>query len=346
MTIRRRVSGRGLVVALALALLPVTFLGLTQGAANLPLIDVVAALINPNHSDSNMQAALIVQEIRLPRVLLAATVGAILALSGAAMQGLFRNPLADPSLIGVTAGASLGAALAIVAAGLSVSSEFQLPLISFGAFAGGLLAVIVVYRLATSPNGTSVATMLLAGIAITALAGALGGLLEFQANNDMLRRISLWKMGAIDSASYPRLTLASATCLVLALTIPRFAHALDAMLLGESEARHLGINTDKVKRTLVILVALGVGVCVALAGTIAFVGLVVPHLIRLLIGPAHQSLLPASALAGALLLILADTISRTLLAPAEIPVGIITAILGVPFFIALLRQRHQYGMQT
>ncbi|MEP4484370.1 MAG: iron ABC transporter permease [Halioglobus sp.] len=346
LTISWRLPSKWLLATLTFALLPAVLLGLSQGAADLPLVDVFAALVKPSLSDTNQQAVLIVQEIRLPRVLLAATVGAILALSGAAMQGLFRNPLADPSLIGVTAGASLGAAIVIVVAGLNVSAEFQLPLISAGAFAGGLLAVILVYRLATSPNGTSVATMLLAGIAITALAGALGGLLEFQANNDMLRRISLWKMGAIDSASYSRLALAAVTCLILGLTIPRFAHALDAMLLGESEARHLGIDTDRVKRILVILVALGVGVCVALAGTIAFVGLVVPHLVRLLIGPAHKALLPASALAGALLLILADTLSRTLLAPAEIPVGIITAILGVPFFIVLLRQRHQYGMQT
>lgn len=346
LTIRQRLPANWLVLGLALALLPVGLFALSQGAADLAMRDVLAALVMPGLSDPTEQAVLIVREIRLPRVLLAAVVGAILALSGAAMQGLFRNPLADPSLIGVTAGASLGAAIVIVVAGLNVSSEFQLTLISTGAFAGGLLAVIVVYRLATSPNGTSVATMLLAGIAITALAGALGGLLEFQASNDMLRRISLWKMGAIDSASYARLGLASGICLLLATTIPRFAHALDAMLLGESEARHLGIDTDKVKRLLVVLVALGVGVCVALAGTIAFVGLVVPHLVRLLIGPAHKGLLPASALAGALLLILADMISRTMLAPAEVPVGIITAILGVPFFIVLLRQRHQYGMQT
>ena len=346
LTIRQRLPANWLVLGLALALLPTGLFALSQGAADLAMRDVLAALVMPGLSDPTEQAELIVREIRLPRVLLAAVVGAILALSGAAMQGLFRNPLADPSLIGVTAGASLGAAIVIVVAGLNVSSEFQLTLISTGAFAGGLLAVIVVYRLATSPNGTSVATMLLAGIAITALAGALGGLLEFQASNDMLRRISLWKMGAIDSASYARLGLASGICLLLATTIPRFAHALDAMLLGESEARHLGIDTDKVKRLLVVLVALGVGVCVALAGTIAFVGLVVPHLVRLLIGPAHKGLLPASALAGALLLILADMISRTMLAPAEVPVGIITAILGVPFFIVLLRQRHQYGMQT
>jgi len=343
--IRHRLSAKQLVFGLALALPPTVLLALATGAANLPLSDVLAALATPTLSDPDLHAVLIVQEVRLPRVLLAAVVGAILALSGAAMQGLFRNPLADPSLIGVTAGASLGAAIAITLAGLTFSSEFQLTLISTGAFAGGLLAVILVYRLATSPNGTSVATMLLAGIAVTALAGALGALLEFQVDNDMLRRISLWKMGAIDTANYSRLMLASATCLLLVLTIPRYALALDAMLLGESEARHLGIDTNVVKRILIILVALGVGVCVALTGTIAFVGLVVPHLVRLLIGPAHQGLLPASALAGALLLILADAISRTVLAPAEVPVGIITALLGVPFFIVLLRQRHQYGMQ-
>jgi len=343
--IRHRLSAKQLVFGLALALPPTVLFALATGAANLPLSDVLAALATPTLSDPDLHAVLIVQEVRLPRVLLAAVVGAILALSGAAMQGLFRNPLADPSLIGVTAGASLGAAIAITLAGLTFSSEFQLTLISTGAFAGGLLAVILVYRLATSPNGTSVATMLLAGIAVTALAGALGALLEFQVDNDMLRRISLWKMGAIDTANYSRLMLASATCLLLVLTIPRYALALDAMLLGESEARHLGIDTNVVKRILIILVALGVGVCVALTGTIAFVGLVVPHLVRLLIGPAHQGLLPASALAGALLLILADAISRTVLAPAEVPVGIITALLGVPFFIVLLRQRHQYGMQ-
>jgi iron complex transport system permease protein len=282
--------------------------------------------------------------------------GATLGMSGAAMQGLFRNPLADPSLIGVTAGASLGAALVIVMGSTALQgilsfqgSGFQvyvgLTLISVGAFTGGVIAVLLVYRLASSGNGTSVATMLLAGIAITALAGALGSLLEFFADNEMLRRISLWKMGGLDGANYPRLFVASAvTCAVL-IALPRYASALNALLLGESEARHLGIDVDRVKIALIIWVAIGVGTSVAMVGTIAFVGLVVPHIVRILIGPNHIFLLPASGLAGAILLLIADTLSRTLIAPTELPVGIITAIIGVPFFISLLRNRHHYGMQ-
>ncbi len=292
------------------------------------------------------QAALIVGQIRLPRVLLAALMGAILGMSGAATQGLFRNPLADPSLIGVTAGASLGAALVIVLGGNLLQGYTALTAVSIGAFAGGAVAVLFVYRLATSSSGTSVATMLLAGIAITALAGAVGSLLEFHADNDMLRRISLWKMGGMDGANYPRLVVAALVGAALLLALPRYAATLNALLLGESEARHLGIDVDRAKIALVGWVAVGVGASVALVGTIAFVGLVVPHIVRMLVGPDHRVLLPASALAGAILLVVADTLARIVIAPTELPVGIITAIIGVPFFISLLRQRHHYGMQA
>lgn len=279
-------------------------------------------------------------------MLLAALMGAILGMSGAATQGLFRNPLADPSLIGVTAGASLGAALVIVLGGNLLQGYTALTAVSIGAFAGGAVAVLFVYRLATSSSGTSVATMLLAGIAITALAGAVGSLLEFHADNDMLRRISLWKMGGMDGANYPRLVVAALVGAALLLALPRYAATLNALLLGESEARHLGIDVDRAKIALVGWVAVGVGTSVALVGTIAFVGLVVPHIVRMLVGPDHRVLLPASALAGAILLVVADTLARVVIAPTELPVGIITAIIGVPFFISLLRQRHHYGMQA
>ena len=272
--------------------------------------------------------------------------GAILGMSGAAMQGLFRNPLADPSLIGVTAGASLGAALVIVLGASLLDGYAALTAVSAGAFAGGAVAVVFVYRLATSATGTSVATMLLAGIAITALAGALGSLLEFHADNDMLRRISLWKMGGMDGANYTRLLLATLVGAAVLFALPRYSGTLNALLLGESEARHLGIDVDRAKIALIIWVAVGVGTSVALVGTIAFVGLVVPHIVRMLTGPDHRTLLPASALAGATLLVVADTLSRIVLAPTELPVGIITAIIGIPFFISLLRQRHHYGMQS
>jgi len=303
------------------------------------------------------QIALIVQQLRLPRVLLAACIGALLAVSGAVMQGLFRNPLADPSLIGVTAGAIAGASLVIVTgsalaasnvwpgfeAWLNAGQFAGLSLVSLGAFTGGALTVWLVYRLATSPTGTSVSTMLLAGIAITALAGSLTSLLEFFADNAMLRRISVWRMGGLDGAGYRSLLLAG-SCLALLLAIlPRYARALNLLLLGESEARHLGVDVERLKLSLVLAVALAVGVSVALAGSIAFIGLIVPHLVRLLTGPDHRSLLPLAALAGGLLLVLADCLSRTLIAPAELPVGIITALLGAPFFISLLRSRHHYG---
>ena len=320
-------------------------IGLASGAVNLSLSEVGRGLVDTLLGVGDNQNALIVGQIRLPRVLLAAVMGATLAISGAAMQGLFRNPLADPSLIGVTAGASLGAALVIVTGGNLLHGYTGLTLVSAGAFAGGVIAVLFVYRLATSPNGTSVATMLLAGIAITALSGAMGSLLEFFADNDMLRRISLWKMGGLDGANYPRLLLATVVSAALLLALPRYARALNALLLGESEARHLGINVDSIKIALITWVAIGVGTSVALVGTIAFVGLVVPHMVRMLAGPDHRYLLPASALAGALLLVVADALSRVLIAPTELPVGIITTIVGVPFFISLLRKRHHYGMQ-
>ncbi len=321
-------------------------LGLASGAVPLGAADILAGLHSTLAGAPPDQAALIVGQLRLPRVLLAALMGAILGMSGAATQGLFRNPLADPSLIGVTAGASLGAALVIVLGGNLLQGYTALTAVSIGAFAGGAVAVLFVYRLATTSSGTSVATMLLAGIAITALAGAVGSLLEFYADNDMLRRISLWKMGGMDGANYPRLLLAGLVATALLLALPRYAGTLNALLLGESEARHLGINVDRAKIALVGWVAVGVGTSVALVGTIAFVGLVVPHIVRMLVGPDHRVLLPASALAGAILLVVADTLARVIIAPTELPVGIITAIIGVPFFISLLRQRHHYGMQA
>ncbi|MEZ5572679.1 MAG: iron ABC transporter permease [Halioglobus sp.] len=319
--------------------------GLATGAVTLSISDVANGLTNVLQQENISQASLIVGQIRLPRVLLAAVMGATLGISGAAMQGLFRNPLADPSLIGVTAGASLGAALVIVTGGSLLQNYTGLTLVSAGAFAGGVIAVLFVYRLATSPNGTSVATMLLAGIAITALSGALGSLLEYFADNNMLRRISVWKMGGMDGANYPRLLLGTIVSTALLLALPRYAQALNALLLGESEARHLGIRVDRIKVALIIWVAVGVGTSVALVGTIAFVGLVVPHMVRMIIGPDHHYLLPASALSGAVLLVIADTLARILIAPTELPVGVITTLVGVPFFISLLRRRHHYGMQ-
>lgn len=334
---------RRLTTVILVASLPVFFLlSLLVGSVDLSVRDIFAALW---FGSGNPQHDLIVTAIRLPRTLLAALIGAVLAICGAASQGLFRNPLADPSLIGVTAGSAAGASLVIVLGGTLLSGAWGLWWISLGAFLGGIATVGLVYRLATGPFGTSVASMLLAGIAITALAGSFTSLLSYLASNDLLRRISLWQMGGLDGANYARVLAALTVALVVFVAMPRFSNALNALLLGESEARHLGFDVASVQRWLIVLIAAGVGSSVALAGTISFVGLVVPHMVRLAIGADHRYLLPLSAIAGAVLLVMADAVARSVMAPAELPVGLVTALVGAPFFISLLRHRREYGMQ-
>ncbi len=321
------------------ALIVIVSLGF--GAVTIDLTEVFSFLVG----GSNGQTEMIIGQLRLPRALLALCVGALLACCGAVTQGLFRNPLADPSLIGVSAGAAAGASLVIVLLDAYQWSWVGLSLVSFGAFAGGMIAVVFVYRIATGPTGTSVATMLLAGIAVTFLAGSISSVFEFVADNEMLRRISLWRMGGLEAADYSRVFIIATVCAVILIVLPAQYKALNAMLLGESEARHLGIHVDKVKRNIVVIVAAGVGVSVALAGTISFIGLVVPHMVRFFVGPNHRYLIPISACLGGVLLVVADAFSRTIIAPTELPVGLVTAFIGAPVFISLLRQRHRYGMQ-
>lgn len=318
---------------------------MTVGTVSISMAEAFSAAVAGlfSSTDSIGQTQVILFDIRLPRILLALLVGAILASTGAVMQGLFRNPLADPSLIGVSGGASVGASLMIVLAGGAVESGLLmgLSLVALGAFVGGFAATILVYRLATSGIGTSVTTMLLAGIAIGALAGALNSLLSYFADNDMLRQISLWQMGNLSAANWAKVWIMALVSLLLLVSFPRDSRALNALLLGESEARHLGIDVQRVKRRLIVLTALGVGVSVALAGMVGFVGLVIPHVIRLLIGPDHRWLIPGSAMAGAILLVVADSLARVVVLPAELPTGILTALLGAPFFIALLLQQRR-----
>lgn len=339
----RRLSPRSLLLLLML-LVPLAVLwSLTTGSVDVTWAGLQQALMEKLAGDElSGHEGLVIFEIRLPRILLAMAVGMVLASSGAVMQGLFRNPLADPSLIGVSSGASVGASIVIVTAVSVVqyTSPTGLTLIAFGAFAGGVIATLLVYRLATTSAGTHVATMLLAGIAISALAGALNSLLGYFADNDMLRQISLWQMGSLSTANWSKVVLIAAVALLLGILFPRDSRALNAMLLGESEARYLGVDVERVKTRLILLTALGVGTAVAVAGLVAFVGLVIPHLVRLLIGPDHRSLIPCATLAGALLMLVADNLARTLISPAELPTGVLTALLGAPFFVTLLvRQR-------
>ncbi|WP_178094660.1 FecCD family ABC transporter permease [Pseudomonas sp. 8O] len=321
----------------------VLWLSLALGPVGLPLGDTMRAALRllglPLTADASVQQAeLILSQIRMPRTLLGLAVGMVLALCGVAMQGLFRNPLADPGLVGVSSGAALGAAVAIVggAAFGGLPEAFAPYLLSACAFVGGLLVTALVYRLGQRDGQTNVATMLLAGIALTALAGAAIGLFTYLADDATLRTLTFWNLGSLNGASYARLWPLLLATLAVALWLPRRARALNALLLGESEARHLGFDVESLKRELVFCTALGVGAAVAAAGLIGFIGLVVPHLMRLLVGPDHRLLLPASALAGASLLLLADLIARLALAPAELPIGIVTALIGAPFFLYLL----------
>ncbi len=336
-------STRPLFIALGLLLVLVLWLSLALGPVSLPLGDTLRAALRllglPLTADASLQQAeLILSQIRMPRTLLGLAVGMVLALCGVAMQGLFRNPLADPGLVGVSSGAALGAAVAIVggAAFGGLPEAFAPYLLSACAFVGGLLVTALVYRLGRRDGQTNVATMLLAGIALTALAGAAIGLFTYLADDATLRTLTFWNLGSLNGASYARLWPLLLATLAVALWLPRRARALNALLLGESEARHLGFDVERLKRELVFCTALGVGAAVAAAGLIGFIGLVVPHLMRLLVGPDHRLLLPASALAGASLLLLADLVARLALAPAELPIGIVTALIGAPFFLYLL----------
>ncbi|EGR2844235.1 iron ABC transporter permease [Vibrio parahaemolyticus] len=314
---------------------------ITVGPMNISFTDSLRGLIGA-HSELAPHIQLVINEIRLPRTILCMFIGAILAICGVVMQGLFRNPLAEPGIIGVSAGAALGGAFAIV-----VFAEFSqnhpqlmnLAALPLFAFLGGALTTVLVYWLGTNKFGTSVTIMLLAGVAISALSGAAIGFLNFSADDQMLRDLTLWSMGSLAGANWAGIGLASVTLVVLLFWFHKKAMSLNALLLGESEARHLGVPVQKLKRQLILLSAVGVGVTVSICGAIGFIGLVIPHLGRMLAGPDHRTLLPISALLGALLLTCADMIARVLLAPAELPVGIVTALIGAPFFIYLLFQQ-------
>ena len=325
-------------LALALMLGIAALASVAFGAVSLSVTDLLAWL--SGQGDAHVRV--IIEQLRLPRVICAASVGAMLSLAGACAQGLFRNPLADPSLIGVSAGASLGASLAIVGVGVGGSRLLaagfweQFGVVSAGAFSGALLAAFLVYRFATSGGMTSVVTMLLAGVALSYLAGSVSTFLEYMADDQELRQLSLWKMGGLDMITPAESALALIALVAMSVGCWQFRGALDAFLLGESEARYLGVNVAQVKRSVIAWVAFSVALSVALCGVIAFVGLLVPHVARLIAGPLHRFLLPLSALLGALLLVLADLAARLVLAPTELPIGLLTALFGASLFLWLL----------
>lgn len=333
---RARLVMLGLLLLLVLA--SAASLGL--GASGVSLPEVLGKLMQGMPLDLRERVVLV--DIRLPRLITGLLVGASLAVSGAVMQGLFRNPLADPGIVGVGAGAGLGAVLAIVLGAflppalLAVAGVHLVPL---AAFAGGWGATMVLYRVSTRRGRTSVATMLLAGIALGALAGALTGILVYIADDQQLRDLTFWGLGSIAGASWSKLLAAAPIMLLALVAAPVLARALNGLALGEAAAAHLGIAVQRMKNMAILTVAAATGAAVAVSGGIGFIGIVVPHLLRLAMGPDHRFLLPAAALLGASLLLIADMISRVIIAPAELPIGIVTAVLGGPVFLWILLRR-------
>ncbi|MEL6277258.1 MAG: iron ABC transporter permease [Pseudomonadota bacterium] len=291
----------------------------------------------------------VIENIRAPRALLGLFVGASLGAAGAIMQGFFRNPLADPGLVGVSAGGALAAVSLIVLGGAILSpvtnllGPFALPIAAFG---GALLTVASVYRLASIEGRVVVATMLLAGVAANALAVSGIGYFTFIADDTQLRDLTTWTLGSLGGATWEKVWPAGSLMLIAIALLLRLARAMNCLLLGEGDAAALGVNVENVKRQAALFTALSVGAATAVCGVVSFIGLVVPHLVRLMTGPDHRYVLPGSAFLGAALILFSDLVARTAVSPAELPLGVVTAAVGAPFFFwLLLRDKRRGGFQ-
>jgi iron complex transport system permease protein len=336
---RRRLILAGLAIALVAACLAAGMIG----ALNIPVPHMLQALAGRLGLDAGLGLEAfeesVLFSIRLPRVALGLGVGAMLGVAGTALQALFRNPLADPGLIGVSGGAACGAVGWIVlgaAAPAWAAGALALPV---AAFAGALLAAAAVYQIGRNGPRADIATLLLAGLAINALTTAMVGYLTYLGSDAQLRALTFWLLGGLGGAAWSQIW---PVLMVIAAVLTAFAaltRAYDVLALGEDAAAHLGLAVEVVRPATIVLVAIGVGASVALTGIVGFVGLAAPHLVRLIGGPAHRFVMPGSALTGALLVVLADLAARVIVAPAELPIGVVTSALGAPFFIWLLRRR-------
>ena len=325
-----------------LALVAASFvIASARGAYHIEMVSILRALwagITGNLDRTPEQ--LIFLNIRLPRMLLGLAAGAGLGMAGALMQGMFRNPLADPGLIGISSGAALAAGITIVMGALwfpDLPRSLGSWTLVVMAFAGGLTVTAVIYMLSQSEGGTRVGLMLLAGIAINALAGAGLGFLNFMATDEQLRNIQFWLLGSLGGARWSAVALVGSIVLVAIVAGLALARPLNAIALGEAQAALLGVNVERIKRIAVLVTALAVGAVTATTGIIGFIGLIAPHCIRVIAGPDHRVVLPGSALLGAALVLMADSVARTVMKPAELPLGVLTAFVGVPFFLLLLR---------
>ena len=328
---RDRRRGRIGLIVLVVLLVLVVLVSAATGALPIPLGRLLPVLFAPGEGAEEALWRNVLVDVRLPRILLGLLVGAGLAVSGAAMQALFRNPLADPGLVGVSLGGAAGAVAAIV---FGANSLF---IVACAAFLGSLVATGAAWRLGSGPERNS-ADILLAGIAINAICGALIGLFSYLADDVQLRNLTFWNLGSLAGGSWVVvLVLSPWVALMVTLTL-RSWRALNALLLGEREAVHLGFSLKRLRARLIVLTALLVGPLVAVTGTIGFVGLVVPHLMRFIVGADHRLMLPLTVLAGAIAITMGDTVARIVVMPAELPIGIVTSLIGAPFLLVLIRR--------
>jgi iron complex transport system permease protein len=340
-TIARRTSLPAVAVFLVALLSVTTLLSLATGAFRISLSDLFGIIGDgPSRDTAEAVAHNVFWQVRLPRIVLAILVGASLAVAGVIMQGIFRNPLAEPATVGVSAGAAVGAVIAIIV-GLN-----QLPLgVQFAAFLGGTLSTALVYVLSRSDGKTEVVTLILTGIAINAFAGAVIGFAVFVADDDEIRSVTFWSLGTLGLATWKAVGVVVPLALLGMAMSAKFARVLDTLALGDRPATHLGVRVEPVRLQAIAVVGLLASSAVAATGMIAFVGLLVPHIMRIVLGPRHRHLLWTAALLGASVTLLADLAARTLLSPAELPLGVVTALIGAPFFLLLLRstRRSQGG---
>jgi iron complex transport system permease protein len=335
-----RLRARWLLLASA-GLAAAVVLGLLVGPARLGLDATIGEILGrvPGvHVDSGLssQQSAILWEIRIPRVLLGGLVGATLALAGAAYQGVFRNPLADPYLLGVAAGAGLGATIAIAAG--PARDEWVIDPLPLAAFAGGLVGVSVTYVLGRSGDrARSTATLVLAGVATASFLTAIQTYIQ-QREDDTVRQVYSWILGQLTTASWQEVRLVTPYLVVAGVILVLHRRLLDLLSVGDEEAASLGVDPERVRLVIVLAATLATAAAVAVSGLIGFVGVIVPHTIRLLVGASYRLVVPLSVMLGAAFLILADLVGRSLIAPAEIPIGVITAFLGGPFFLVVLRR--------
>lgn len=314
---------------------------LAVGAVGISPVEVLALFGNKMGLVETVDAtqSIVLFDIRLPRVLFTVCIGMALGMSGAALQGLFRNPLVEPGIIGVSSGAAFGAVVVIIFIGgiaptlIDTLSSWLLPLFAFG---GALVATFFTLKIGNYEGRTKVTYVILAGVAVSAFASAIIGLSIFYADDQQLRTFTFWTLGDLSVATWDKLYILFPIIGLSCVGLIKLAGPLNAMALGESEAFHSGVSVERVKLIIILLSALVVGTSVAFAGIIGFIGLVVPHIVRVGLSPDHELVLPASAIGGAALLLAADILARTIVTPAELPIGVVTAAIGTPFFIYLL----------